>query len=104
VVPDRSLDHLDSGAGEHGVEVGGELRVAVAGEEPKALAGIVEIHREVARLLGQPFPGRMGCDTEDVYLAGGVLDHEEDIEPGQGDDIEVDKSQARIPRAWARRN
>jgi hypothetical protein len=29
-----------------------------------------EIHREVARLLGQPCPGRTGCDTEDVYLAG----------------------------------
>jgi hypothetical protein len=37
--PEWSLDHLDSGAGEHGVEVGGELRVAVADEEPEAIAG-----------------------------------------------------------------
>jgi hypothetical protein len=29
--------------------------------------------------------------TEDVYLAGGVFDDEEDVEPGPGDGIEVEQ-------------
>jgi hypothetical protein len=40
-------------------------------------------------------------DTEDVVPGG--FDDEEDVEPGQGDGIEVEHV-ARLPRAWARRN
>jgi hypothetical protein len=50
------------------------------------------------------WPGRMGCDTEDVYLAGGVFEDGEDVEPGQGGGSRWNTSPARIPRAWARRN
>jgi hypothetical protein len=37
-----------------GVEGSGELGVAVADEEPKAPPGVVEVHEEIAGLLGQP--------------------------------------------------
>ena len=69
-------------SGEDGVEGGGELGVAIADKEPEAAAGVVEIHDEVAGLLGQPGAGRVGGDPEDVYPAGSVLDDEERVQPG----------------------
>ena len=33
----------------------------------------------------------MRGDAEDVYAAGGVLDDEEDVEPVQGDRVEVEQ-------------
>jgi hypothetical protein len=69
----RCLDDLDVDGGEHGVE-GGELAVAVADQEPDASVGVVEVHEQVAGLLGQPRSGRVGGDAQDVYPAGGVLD------------------------------
>jgi hypothetical protein len=50
---------------------GGEFGVANADKEPKPLDGIVEVHGQVAGLLGQPCSGR--GDAEDVDAAGGVL-------------------------------
>ena len=37
-------------------------------------AGIVEVHEQVAGLLGQPGTGGVSGDPEDVRPAGGVLD------------------------------
>ena len=87
----RCLDDADVGGGEDGVERGGELGVAVADEEPEATAGVVEVHEQVAGLLGQPGAGRVRGDAEDVYAAGGVLDDEERVEPVQGDGVEVEQ-------------
>jgi hypothetical protein len=52
-------------AGEDGVECGSELGVAVPDEEPEATAGVLEIHGEVAGLLGQPGAGGMRRDPDD---------------------------------------
>ena len=52
--PHRRLDDPDVDGGEDGVEGGGELGVAVADEEPEASTGVVEVHEQVAGLLGQP--------------------------------------------------
>jgi hypothetical protein len=60
-------------------------------EESEAAPGVVEIHDEVAGLLGQPGAGRVGGDAEDVYAAGGVLDDEERVEPVQGDRVQVEQ-------------
>jgi hypothetical protein len=87
--PHRSLDDPDVDGGEDRVEGGGELGVAVADQEPEASTGVVEVHAEVAGLLGQPGAGGVGGDAEDVYAAGGVLEDEEDIQPVQGDGVEV---------------
>jgi hypothetical protein len=48
------------------------------------VAGVVEVHEQVAGQLGQPGAGRVGGDPEEVHPAGGVLDDEECIEPVQG--------------------
>jgi hypothetical protein len=53
---------------------GGELAVTVADQEPKVPVGVVEVHDQVARQLGQPRSGRLGGDAQHVYSAGGVLD------------------------------
>ena len=95
------------GCGAHGVEGRGELGVAVADQEPEATAGLIEIHAEVAGQLGEPRSGGVGGDAEDVDAAGGVLDDEERVQPLQCDGVDmeqVNRSQARIPCAWARRN
>ena len=39
----------------------------------------MEVHQEVASLLGGPFPGWMQGDAEDANAPGGVLDHGQDI-------------------------
>jgi hypothetical protein len=44
-----------------------------------------------AGLLGQPGAGRVGCDSEDVHAAGGMLDDEEGIQPAQGDRLEMEQ-------------
>ena len=87
--PHGRLDDRDVDGGEDGVEGGGELGVAIADEEPEPLAGVVEVHGQVAGLLGQPRAGRVRGDPEDVHPAGGVLDDEERVEPVQGDGVEV---------------
>ena len=57
----------------------------------KRLAGVVEVHEQVAGLLGQPGAGGVGGDAEDVHAAGGVLDDEERVQPVQGDGVEVEQ-------------
>jgi hypothetical protein len=79
-VPVPVSDDADVDCGEDGVKGGGELGVAVPDEEPEAAAGVVEIHAEVAGLLGQPGAGGMGGDAEQVHPAGGALDDEERVQ------------------------
>ena len=61
---------MRTSSGEHGVEGGGELGVAVPDEEPEVAASVVEVHEQVAGLLGQPDSGALSGDTEDVHAAG----------------------------------
>jgi hypothetical protein len=42
--PYRGADDADVGAGEDGVEGGGELAVPVADQEPKPVGAVAEIH------------------------------------------------------------
>jgi hypothetical protein len=89
--PHRCLDDPDVGGCEDGVERSAELGVAVPDQEPEAVAGVVEVHEQVAGQLRQPGAGGMRGDAEDVYPAGGVLDDEERIQPAQGDGVEVEQ-------------
>ena len=89
--PHRRRDDSDVDGGEDGVEGGGELGVAVADEEPEASVGVVEVHQQVAGLLGEPGAGGVGGDAQDVHPPGGVLDDEEDVEAAQGDGVEVEQ-------------
>ena len=87
--PDRRADDPDVGAGEDGVERGGELAVPVADQEPEPVGAIAEIHEQVAGLLGDPGSGGVGGDPGDVHAAAAVLDHHEDVEAAQEDGVDV---------------
>ena len=87
----RRLDDFDVDGGEDGVEGGVELCVAVADEEPESSTGVLEVHEQVAGLLGEPGCGGVGGDAEDVHATAGVLDDEEDVEPVRGDRVEVEQ-------------
>src|SRR3954463_16358486 len=82
-------DDADVGAGEHGVECGGELAVPVTDQEQKLLGSVAEVHEEVAGLLGDP--GRRGLSgySGDVLAAVAVPDHSEDLEAAQEDGLAV---------------
>jgi hypothetical protein len=49
----RRLDDRDTRRGEYGVEGGGELRVAVAQQEPQRVCSLVELDQKIPRLLGE---------------------------------------------------
>ena len=87
--PDWGADDADVGAGEHGVEGGGELAVPVADQEPELLGAVAEVHEQVAGLLGDPGAGGVGGDPGDVHAAAAVLDHHEDVEAAQEDGVDV---------------
>jgi hypothetical protein len=87
----RCVDDLDVDGGEDAVEGDGEFAVAVADEVPKPSVGVVEVHEQVAGQLREPGFGRMSGDSEDVDVAGGVLDDEERIEPVQSDRVDVEQ-------------
>jgi hypothetical protein len=53
--------------------------------------GVVEVHEQVAGLLGQPGSRRVRSDTQDVCPAGGVLDDEERVQPVQRDRVEMEQ-------------
>src|SRR4051812_26826787 len=61
--PYGRLDDRDVEGGEDGVEGGGELGVSIADEESEPLAGVVEVHGQVAGLLGQPGGSRVRGDV-----------------------------------------
>jgi hypothetical protein len=82
-------DDADVGAGEHGVEGGGELAVSVADQKPKPAGLVAEIDEEVAGLLGDPVPGGVGGDPGEVHPAGAVLDHDEQVEASEEDGVDV---------------
>ena len=86
---DRGADDADVGAGEHRVEGGGELAVAVADQEPEPVGVVAEVHEQVAGLLGDPGPGGVGGDPGDVHAAAAVLDHDEHVEAAEEDGVDV---------------
>ena len=79
------LDGVDPGAGEGGVERGRELAGAVADEKPERGGPVVEVHEQVAGLLGGPSSGGVAGRPEDVDVAGADLEGEEHVDPFQGD-------------------
>jgi hypothetical protein len=81
----RDLHSVDTGTGQDAVEGGGELAGPVADEEPEGGGAVVEIHQQVPGLLGGPGPGGMAGCSEDVDVAVGDFEGEEDVDPFQGD-------------------
>jgi hypothetical protein len=97
------LDDLDSFAGEDGVEVAGELAVAVADEEAKRRSLLPECPGELSGLLGGPCAGRVGGAASQVDTSAAELDEEEHVQPLQPTVSTVKKSTASMLEACARR-
>ncbi len=99
------LHDLNAGGGEDRVERGGELTGPVADEEPEAVGLAVEVHEQVAGLLGGPCPVGVGGGAEDVDVAVATS-----ITKKTYTRLRVTaqstwkKSQANMLVAWARRN
>jgi hypothetical protein len=89
----------DGGAGglEDGVEGAGEVRSAVADEEPEVPEPVAEVEGQVADLLDRPVTGGVGGDAADVHAAGAVLDEHQDVQPVQGDGIDVEEVDGEDP-------
>jgi hypothetical protein len=94
--PNWGADDGDVGAGEHGVESGGELGISVADQEPELLGAVAEVHQHVAGLLGDPGAVAereagvgMGRDPAEVHAAAAVLDHHQDVEAAQENGVNV---------------
>ena len=69
----------------------GELGVPVPHEEFEAVSVIVQVHQQVASLLGRPLPRRVGGDPGQVHAAGAVPDEEQDVQAAQEHRIDVEE-------------
>jgi hypothetical protein len=85
----RGADDADFGAGEHGVEGGGELGISVADQETELGGVVAEVHEQVAGLLGHRGAGGMGGDPGDADAAGAVLDHDQEVEAAEEGGVDV---------------
>src|SRR5207249_11280334 len=83
----RCADHLDAFRPKDLVERTAELRVAIMEEEPERLLSL-ELHGEVARLLGDPASIRVGTARDVLDPPGRERDEEEDIDPLQEDGLD----------------
>ena len=74
---------LDPFGGKDRVERGGELRVAVADQEPVSASPLAEVHEQVSGLLCNPLLYGMRRHPQQVHPAGGQLDDEQHVQPPQ---------------------
>jgi hypothetical protein len=89
--PNVAEHGLDPGAGEDRAECGGEVRSAVADHEPDSMCLAIEIHEQVAGLLGSPCAGRMQGNSEDADSPAGVLDHGQHVSLGTVEQVDGEK-------------
>src|SRR5664279_3522806 len=89
--PYRRPDHPGADVGEHAVERRGELRIAIADQEPERRSPLAQIHDQVACLLSNPRPARMTGTPEDVHASSVGFHYEEDIQPSQEHGVDVEE-------------
>src|ERR1700688_377688 len=96
--PKRRAQHLSASGGKHSVEAPDVLGVAVSEEERHLHTLVLEIARDVSRLLGDPACVRMGSDPGDPDPSAAELNEEEHVEPLEHDGVdgeEVGSDEAR---------
>jgi hypothetical protein len=69
---------------EDGVEQAGKLAVAVSDQEPRPAPGVLEIHDQVSRGLGDPGCTGMWSCAQNPDPAAGVLDDRQHVQTGSG--------------------
>src|SRR5436190_1735791 len=82
------LDHLDSCGAEDLVEVAGELAVAITDHKPRLDTLVVDVHEQVARLLGHPCAVGLRRDPGEVHATSRQLNEKQDVEPPQEDRVD----------------
>ena len=65
----------------------GEFSIRVPDQELETFSMLVEVHQQVAALLGHPLPRRVSGDPGQVHTAGVVLDDEQHLQAAQEDRI-----------------
>jgi len=65
-------------------ERGGELPRPIPDHDPELVGPLSQINQQIADLLRRARPVRIRPDTEDMHIAAGDLDHDEDIQPSPG--------------------
>src|SRR5665647_1979322 len=88
---DWRADGLDTDRGEHLVEAGGELGVAVADEESEHPTGILQVRGEIAGHLCDPWAVRVGGGSEDMHDAALHFDDEQHVVAPQKDRVDVEE-------------
>jgi hypothetical protein len=89
--PHRCLDDADALGAEHLVEAVGELRVSVPDEKPGCSAAFGQDERQVASLLGDPLPHRVGSDAREVDPPSVDLDEEQHVETAEKHRVDGEK-------------
>ena len=82
----------DPRIGEDRVERSRKVRATVADHELDTPCLVVEVHDQVAGLLGGPVPGRMQRDAEDADAPGHILDHGQDVGLGAAGQIDTEEA------------
>jgi hypothetical protein len=70
---------------------------AVTDQEPEVPEPVAEVEGQVAGLLHRPLARGVGGDAAEVHPAGAVLDEHQDIQPVQGDSIDVQEVDGEDP-------
>src|SRR5215212_2968800 len=78
--PYRRFDDVDAFGAEDLVGLAAELAVSITDQELRADALVVELHQQVACLLGHPAAVRASRDPGEVDASGRELDEEQDVE------------------------
>ena len=65
---------------------------------------LVNVHDEVAGLLGGPFAGGMEGNAEDADAPRRVLDYDQDVGLGAAGQAGGEEGRARMASVWDRRN
>ena len=83
--PDTSEHTLDASVGKDAVEQGRVFAVPVPDQELCSMAGVLQVHDQVAGSLSHPCRGWMRCRTEYSNSTVSVLDHREYVHPCAGE-------------------
>src|SRR5262249_60120642 len=84
----RRFDDANAFGAEDLVELAAELAVAITDQKLRPDPLVVELHQEVARLLGHPAAVRIGGDPGEVHAASRQLHEEQDVEALQEERVD----------------